>query len=453
MFLKKIFSSTYFKINSSFDLIKIITLGCSIFLVMGAYTILKELKDAIFIITVGTKYLPEVKTISLFLMIPMVMLYAWLSGKISRFTLLSICLFFYGIGGMVISYFILDPTIGLSNTATSPDRYFGWIIYLFLEGCSPFLVSAIWSYFNSISFPEDIKTNYIGMTIFSKIGGITFSGLAWYFTTKTVSKALFQEVTLYASIMFFASFSLFLVPFILSYLLYKLPPKELTGYAETIKQEEPKESKDTFGFFSLFKNRYILGIFSLTFFWETVNVIFNNLRLNVAFSEAESISGITAILYKNIMFMHIFGFFFVLFGTRNILKYLGERASILLIPILTGGSIIAFLIFPSKQMIFITYIIIRAINYTLTFPVREALFIPTSKEIQFKTKSWIDSFGQKFSKGCGSFYNKSIQYINPCFLPFFQIYFFVFLIALWTIVSYMLGKKWEKTIKHKEIIS
>ncbi len=453
MFLKKIFSSNYFKINSNFDLIKILSLGCSIFLVMGAYTILKELKDAIFIITVGTKYLPDAKTISLLLMIPMVMLYAWLSEKVSQFTLLSLCLFYYSIGGLIISYFIIHPDIGLYNTASSPNRYFGWLIYLFLEGCSPFLVSAIWSYLNSISFPEDLKTNYIGMTLFSKVGGIFFSGLAWYYTSTIAAKNLSQEVNQYAYIMFFASFSLFLVPFILSYLVYKLPKKELVGYTSTIESTTIQSKDYFFGFFRLLKNKYILGVFSLTFFWETVNVIFNNLRLNVAFLEAESISGITAILYKNIMFMHIFGLFFVFFGTKNILRYFGEKIGLILIPLLTGASIITFLFFPSKNMIFITYIIIRAINYTLTFPVREALFIPTTKEIQFKTKSWIDSFGQKFSKGCGSFYNKFIQQLSPSFLPFFQISFFVFLIIIWTAVSYALGKKWQKTIKNKEIIS
>lgn len=454
MLLKKIFSGDYFTINSSFDLVKVITLACSIFLVMGAYTILKELKDAIFIITVGTKYLPDAKTISLLLMVPLVLLYGWLSEKLSRFALLASCLFFYSCGGFIISFYITDPGIGLLNTQASPYRYFGWIVYLFLEGCSPFLVSAIWSYFNSVSYPEDLKTNYIGMTLCSKLGGIFFSAIAWYYTSQVSSLTLAGEVHTYACIMLFASLSLLLVPCFLFYLLYKIPKKELLGYTASVqtKQNTSKE-KSSLGLTILLKNRYILGIFSLTFFWEIVNVIFNNLRLNVAFLEAHSIIGITAILYKNIMLMHLFGLFFVLLGTRNIMKYLGERIGLILIPLITGGAILIFLLFPTTNMIFITYIIIRAINYTLTFPVREGLFIPTTKEIQFKTKSWIDSFGQKFSKGFGSLYNKLIQYLPAPFLSLFQISFFLFLIGIWTAISYALGKKWEKTIKNKEIIS
>lgn len=456
MFLKKLFLSSYFTIKSKFDFIKIITLGISIFLVMGAYTVFKELKDAIFIITVGTKYLPDVKAASLVLMIPLVILYGWLSEKLSRQKLLILCLLFYGIGGIIISFYIADQSIGLFNLISDKNRLFGWIVYLFLEGCSPFLVSAMWTFFNSISHPEDLKTNYIGMTVLSKLGGIVFAGSAWWYNTTIIQNScLYAEVYQYANIMFFASLGVLCVPFVLLYLMYRVPEKMLIGYVDAIDKKNPEEPTQGVwaGVKIIFRNWYIFGIFGMTFFWEIINVIFNNLRLNVAFLEANSISGITAILYQNIMYMHIFGLLFVLFGTKNIIKYLGERVALVLIPLVTGAAILGFLCYPTTKMIFITYIIIRAINYTLTFPVREALFIPTAKNIQFKTKSWIDSFGQKFSKGCGSLYNKVIQLVSVSSSYYLQIGFFVVLISMWTMMTYYLGKKWQKTIKNKEIIS
>lgn len=459
MLVNNLFLKTYFNIQTKFDLIKMITLGISIFLVMGSYTLFKELKDSIFIIMVGTKYLPDIKTVSLLIMIPMVLFYGWLSEKIKRHTLLIMCLLFYGIGGIIISYYIVDKNIGLFNLVASKYRLLGWLIYLFLEGCSPFLVSALWSFFNSISQPEDLKNSYITMTIMSKLGGILFAGFAWFYNTKShYSNSLTYftaEVYQYSYIMFFASVSILLVPLFILYLVRMISPSKLIGYADVIeKSADTISEKDQFyGIRALFKNWYILGIFGMTFFWEVINVIFNNLRLNVAFLEAESISGITAILYKNIMFMHIFGLFFVCFGTRNIINYFGERAALLMIPLVTGLAILAFLFWQTTHMIFITYLIIRAINYTLAFPVREALFIPTAKSIQYKTKSWIDSFGQKFSKGVGSFYNKLIQFISQSNYFYVQVSFFVILIFLWTIMTYLLGKKWEKTVQNKEIIS
>ena len=423
---------------------------------MGAYTIFKELKDSIFMITVGAQYLPDVKTISLLIMIPMVLFYGWLSQKIKRETLLICCLLFYGIGGLIATFFICHDFIGLYNTVASKSRLFGWFFYLFLEGCSPFLVSAIWSFFNSISHPQDIKDSYITMTVMSKLGGILFAGSAFIYNTYFFTNTLASEVHQYSRIMLCASISILLVPFLVLFLIYNSNKSDLKGYSENLISTDKNkiiEKNQFFGLTALLKNTYILGIFGMTFFWEVINVIFNNLRLNIAFAEASSLCGITAILYKNILFMHIFGLCFVLIGTKNIICFFGERIALILIPIATGSAIVLFLLYPTTNMIFVTYLIIRAINYTLTFPIREALFIHTTRDIQFKTKSWIDSFGQKFSKGCGSMYNKSIQLFSVYASYCIQIGFFMVLISLWTIMSYFLGKKWEKIIKNKEIIS
>jgi AAA family ATP:ADP antiporter len=458
---KTLMFDIFFKKKSTHEILRLITLGISIFLVMGAYTIFKELKDSIFMITVGSNYLPDVKTLSLLIMIPMVLFYGWLSQRINRGNLLICCLLFYGFGGIIATFFIQHQTIGLYNTVASKYRLFGWIYYLFLEGCSPFLVSAMWSFFNSISHPKDIKNSYIKMTVMSKLGGIIFSSSAFIYNTYFFYNTIDCEVKQYCMIMFLASIAVLFVPIFILLLLFNSTDEELKGYSDNIiieNQIEHQEVKNnfkgkTFGLGSLLKNKYILGIFGMTFFWEVINVIFNNLRLNIAFSEATSLCGITAILYKNILFMHIFGLFFVLLGTKNIIKYFGEKIALILIPITTGLAILVFLLYPTTNMIFVTYLIIRAINYTLAFPIREALFIPTTKNIQFKTKSWIDSFGQKFSKGCGSIYNKSIQFYSQYNSYYIQIGFFAVLILLWTIMSYNLGKKWEKIIKNKEIIS
>jgi AAA family ATP:ADP antiporter len=434
--------------------IKKIILGIVVFIVMGAYTIFKELKDSVFMIIVGAQYLPDVKTISLAFMVPLVLLYTYLLKRFRREYVLLGCLLFYGIGGICAGYFLGDANIGLLNAVSSSHRIFGWVFYLFLEGCSPFMVSALWSFLNSISFPGDLKKSYIYLTVMSKLGGMVFSGMAYYYNTFCSTVYFESQVMQYVTINRFASIALFIGAVLIFFLISTLPSSYFKGYVDSFEEAEKPSAYNLFsGISKVFSNPYVLGIFSITFFWEVVNVIFNNLRLNIAFAEATSLSDITAILYKNIFFMHLFGLVFVLFGTKNLVKYWGERIALLSIPLVTGCAIFAFLFFPSSKMIFVTYLIIRAINYTLTFPLREALFIPTSKDIQFETKSWIDGFGQKFSKGCGSVYNKLIQFVAPGQSYYIQVGFFIVLIACWIRTNYLLGRQWERVIKKKEIIS
>lgn len=443
----------YFNINSKTELIKIFIISICFFIILGAYTIIRELKDSIFILIVGKNYIPDIKTLSCFLMFPLTIFYSWLSIRIERHMLLIFYSLIYGLGGCILAYYLSDPIVGLLNPISSPLRIFGWIFYLFLEGYSPFIVCLIWAFFNSISNPGDLKNNYIIVTTASKIGGFLFALFAWLFMSKQITFGYeMTDANMYSFLMGIASIALLLVP-ICIYILYKvIPKKQLSGYS--INNEDKKKENSSFfsGFSVIFKNVYVLGIFGMIFFWEVVNVIFNYMRLSIGFAEAESISGFSAILYKQIMLMHLIGLFFVLFGTSSVVKYCGEKVSLMLIPILTGTSIFICMYYQSTSLITFTYIFVRAINYSFAYPLREALYIPTSQDIQFRAKSWIDSVGSKLSKGFGSGYNKVIQFIPIESVNLFQNSFFIFIILSWTIGAFLLGKKWEKTIKDKKII-
>jgi AAA family ATP:ADP antiporter len=446
-------------LNLSNKTIKNISLGFCFFFIIGAYTLLKELKDAVFIITVGTQYLPDVKLISIFVMIPMVLFYTWFSERVSRQTLLACYALLFSLGAFIISCFLKDPIIGITNVIPNKTRLFGWFTYLFLEGCSPFLVSLNWSFLNSISNPSDVKNNYIIMAAMGKIGSFIFALTAWFLLSRyfTIFNN-FSDIEIYVSLFRFSSCALFLIPFILFYLFLKLPHTEFQGYTDINNSQEENHNINkkttTFGsgFALLFKNAYVLSIVGMIFCWEVINVIFNNLRLAIAYEGSQTIGELSLFLFKSTVTTSLISLFFVIIGTNSVIRFFGERKALLCIPLVTGSIMISFLLHPTPSMVIFAYTFIRAINLSLTSPIRESLYIPTSKEIQFKTKSWIDSFGQKFSKGCGSLYNKIIQFLPQSTAYYTQIGFFVLIVALWTYIATFLGKKWEKAVKEKKII-
>jgi AAA family ATP:ADP antiporter len=325
----------------------------------------------------------------------------------------------------------------------------------------------LWTFFNSISNPKDVKTSYILMTFSGKLGGMICAGAAWFFASSNFIKINFDESFVYVSIMIISSLLTLLIPILIFFLIKYVSAENLMGYADIKEFEKNKNEKKPSdhklnineykigggsGFLILIKNPYVLGIFGMTFFWEVVNVIFNYMRLGIAIDSADKASAVTAFLYRDVFFMHFIGLIIVSFGTSSIIKFFGERKAIILIPIITGASIFIFFINKTTLIFIIIYQLIRAINYAFTWPLCESLYIPTSKEIQFKSKSWIDSFGSKISKGIGSIYNKTIQFVPANVTNIFQIYFFIFIISGWIILSYLLGKKWEKTIKNNDII-
>lgn len=456
--------------------LKIILLALAFLLVIGGYTLVKELKDLVFFTIVGREFLPVAKAFSMIVLIPMVILYSKLVDLLRRSKLLCFYAFLYSIGGLICVYFLGHPEIGLSNTVASQDRLFGWIFYFFFEGYVPFVVSVLWAFVNSVTAPEEIKNNYVVMTASAKIGGALMAAVAWWLCLNVKTVFLFSDVALFQILLTIASLILFTVPLVITYMMRHVPGSYLHGYEaaylvekkleEKEEREAEKESKQKYTLKSLFlrffkvlydmfaglwlllRYPYVLGIFGMIFFWEIINVIFNFERLCVGQSEAKSLAGFGAYLYEQAFFTQLAGLVFVIFGTRMIVARLGERKSLIAVPVLIGTIIGFYLTFQSATAMSIAYVLMRAVNYAFAYPLRESLYVPTTKAVKFKSKSWIDGFGQKLSKTAGSAYN----YFVPAAVLSVSVAFFSIVIFAWIVMANALGRRFEKAVSKNEVI-
>jgi len=200
------------------------------------------------------------------------------------------------------------------------------------------------------------------------------------------------------------------------------------------------------------KYPYVLGIFSMLFFYEMFNMVLNFQRLCIAQDSYSRMSDVTGFLFKQIFATHALGFVISLFGTGLLLKWLGERKCLLLIPLITALFVLYFMFNYTPESLIITYVGIRAVHYAFSYPVRESLYIPTVKEMKFKSKSWIDAFGIKFAKATGQGFNAFV--LAFCQNIFFGVHmaFFGLILGLWFVASFLLGKRYQKAIDNKEVI-
>jgi len=98
------------------------------------------------------------------------------------------------------------------------------------------------------------------------------------------------------------------------------------------------------------------------------------------------------------------------------------------------------------------YVVLKSVNYGFSWPVRESLYIPTIKEIKFKSKSWIDAFGSKFAKTSGGMFNYCTEGLAAGLFLSMHAIFFTGIIALWFLTAYLLGNRFEKAVKRDEVI-
>ncbi|MCX5923571.1 MAG: hypothetical protein NTU89_03305 [Candidatus Dependentiae bacterium] len=442
---------------------QVLWLAFAFFCVIGAYTVIKEMKDVLFAQIVGSSSLGSVKFISMFVLLPATLLYAKLVDYMSRFWLLVFYCALYGVGGLFIAYFLADPVIGLGNGVANSNRYFGWFIYLFYEGVVPFVVSVFWSFCNSIAKPETAKKGYTLIIAGSKLGGMFTAGIAWaLFTPTTVLGSLgWTSLCRHQILLIGASVLLVLSPVVIYFLMKTSSEKSLHGYESSYdyeKEQEKKGDSET-GMFSglalIVKHPYILGIFGMMFFYELVNVVLGIQRVVVNQVGAKDAAAFTGTMFKQRFMMHCVGMVVSFFGTRVLIKLLGERLCLLLIPILTGFLLAYFMIAYDEQAVLYVFMLLGMMNYAFASPLREALYIPTVRDVRFKSKAWIESFGQRFAKACGSGVIGSIQKVaaigTPLYLGMFS-GFFACVVALWVGVAWLLGKKYASLVKKGEAI-
>jgi len=460
--------SSWFKktVKNIFDIekqerLKVLLLTISFFLIIGAYTVAKELKDSVFLHIVGKSYVPMAKWLFMIVLIPAIFLYSKLVDKMRRYQLLCFLSFLYGIVGITFAFLLGHPTIGLANTDSNVNRLFGWIFYFFVEGYSPFVVSVFWAFANSINSPESAKKNYGIMVSGSKLGGVMSAGLAWYFFGMTSETALggISDITKHQMVMGFASVLLLIVPLIIMLLMKKVPGNHLHGYeaAYQFEKQQSKEGKSETGMFSgilmFIKYPYVLGIFGMVFFYEVVSTVLSYLRLEVAQAHSKSLVGVSSFLLEMSFMYHLAGVLIALLGTSALLRKLGERVCLILVPLISGVLLLYLMASnATPYALMIAFVALKALNYAFSWPVRESLYIPTVKEIKFKSKSWIDAFGSKFAKSAGQGFNVFAERLGPAlFLPAHS-FFFAILIGGWFITALLLGKRFDKAVANNEVI-
>ena len=169
-----------------------------------------------------------------------------------------------------------------------------------------------------------------------------------------------------------------------------------------------------------------------------------------------SLSAMSFYLLGVVFLVHFVGFMVSLFGTRAILEAFGIRRALLLIPTITAVLLAYFLGSYTPFAFIAVSILLKSLNYALIYPLRESLYIPTTKEIKFKAKSWIDSFGGKFGKTVGSTFNDIGQWLvrTGGAYAFFgaHVVFFSLISGIWLLVAYMLGRRFETVVENNEVI-
>lgn len=457
----------FFPSLHSKNLQKFSLLGSTGFFVVGVYWLLRLLKQTIFFKVAfpeslgwaaqqGGLFQPIAKFWSPFVVLVAVLIYSKLIDIFKKQQLFYIICAFYGTLFSIITALIFVKEIyGAQALGKTVLATVGWVTYFASESFGSMVVALFWSFTNSITDSESAKSGFPFIVACMQIGAIGGSALL-----------LFSEsFGAIWPLIFLASCFIFAVIAMIAYFMKVMPEDQLIGNKVAAESEKKKE-----GFFQgfvsgltlLFTRPYLFGVLICSTLYEVISQIIDYqmhrqaamcpaFSSETAFCKFEGIFGIST---------NALSFLVALLGTGYIIKKFGTRLSLLIYPVVVAITVTAFLLYfklgsPTVMQLlwatFAAHMLIKGLSYAINNPVKEIMYIPTSKDAKFKSKGWIDMFGGRFSKAAGGRITNLFKH-NLNDLLIYGTFVSYGLIGIWIIAALYVGKKNQQLVRENKII-
>ncbi|KKQ49035.1 MAG: Plastidic atp adp transporter [candidate division TM6 bacterium GW2011_GWF2_38_10] len=413
-------------------------LAVAFLFLIGTYWLMRPLKDALFMNIVGKTFIPRAKMLSVLFLLPLLLLYSKLVDLVEKHKLLYIIPMFYVCLFAVYGYFLAHPTIGVANTVPDKGRIFGWLIYLTIESFGSILPALFWSFMNSTTDAASAKRGYgiiISGAQIGSIAGPEFAKHASYFGMPLLA--------------FIVAVGIFFVPvMIFTYM------KSQSGNATVDPSTVGKAKKPATGFLEglrlLFSHKYLMGVLGIATLYEVIGTIIDYQLKFLAAENYPSAEKVAEFLGLYGQCANLLALVFALVGTSYIIRTFGLRFSLVTFPICVGAVILYVWLYPSLWVFFGAMVIIKGLSYALNNPCKEIMYIPTSKDVKFKAKGWIDGFGGRSSKAVGSAINDFFPTMTS--LMFYGSLISLGIVGVWIIIAMYVGTKNQQLVETNTII-
>ena len=436
------------------DIKKFGILAVTFFFIIGNYWLSRSLKDALFASLVGFEWQPYAKILSLVVNIFVVMFYGKLVDVLRKDKLFYLLGFFYSVLFIVISVFAAYSSTGAidqtsffySMTSWIPGKILGWVIYVAIESSS-ILIALFWAFVASVMDVDSAKKGYGMMFFFSQSGQLLGAGTV----------ALFAQTFGSPLLLTLSGFSMLIVPLMIS-IYTKVIPQDETSTSSGKHGKAKAKTGFMGGLKLLLTKPYVIGIFVVSTSHEIISVILE-FQMKLIANGQFSRDAFAAFNAKFGVSSSLVALVFALLGTSFFMRKLGLRFCLISYPTMIGVLVSAIFILKTLGLTDITYmwtlfgamILIKSLSYTLNNPTKEVMYIPTSKDVKFKAKSWIDVFGNRTTKGMGSAITGTFR-SSPAGLVLYGTLISLGVIGFWIFVAGLLSKAFGKLEKEGKIV-
>src|SRR3990167_240368 len=200
----------------------------------------------------------------------------------------------------------------------------------------------------------------------------------------------------------------------------------------------------------LLTQKYLMGIFAVSTIYEVVGSIMDYQMKMLAKETYSSTEAYTAFLASFGVAVNSLSFCIALIGTSYLLRKFGLRACLLIYPTAVGIVLVCVFLVPTLTVVFFAQVCVKGLSYAINNPSKEMLYIPTSPDVKFKVKSWIDMFGSRSAKALGAVIVNPIKGTLDSLLHIGTVVSF-FWVFIWLFTAVFVGKQWNDLTLENDI--
>jgi AAA family ATP:ADP antiporter len=370
-----------------------LTLALNVFLLLTAYYFIKPVREALILaLDSGAEYKSYMSAVIAVTLLVAVPAYARFVDSLPRLRLVvGVTLFF---ASHLVVFF-------LASFYEPFRRNMGLVFFVWVGVFNMMVVAQLWSFANDLFDPDQGKRLFplvalgasLGAALGSKVAGWLVEPLGVYALLLVAAAILggcsFLFVASERQAMAFRNRSAGTAP--------------AAAVFSNFPKNKPKEPPR--GAFALvFRHRYLLAIafFTLVFTWANTNgeYMFGKLVKAAASDEVargtlqpDGVKEFIGHAYADFFFaVNVIGVLLQAFVVSRILKYGGTGLGLFVLPAITLTSGLAVFAVPVLAVLAVGKTLENATDYSLNNTVRQALWLPTSREMKYKAKQAIDTF-------------------------------------------------------------
>jgi AAA family ATP:ADP antiporter len=360
--------------------ISTLLLAVNVFLLLAGYSLMKPARDGLILTEGGAEVASYSAAAQAVLLMGAIPLYGWLGTRVVRIKLIAIVMTFFSV---TLVGFYLGGVAGLRE---------GVAFYVWIGLINVFIVSQFWQ------FANDLYTEGQGRRLFPLVGVGQSLG-AWVGAAAVAP--LVQDLDYTPYTLMFMGACVLMMALATTLLVSAREARHAPPEAKAIADETLGPQG---GFELIFKDRYLLWIAVLIVLLNVVNTTGGYVLNRLIVSEAVARFGtgdavvpatrqfVTAFSGSITAMVNLLGLLLQLFATSRVIQLMGVRGALFVLPAIALTNYSIIVVAPLLAVVRVGKILENSVDYSIQNTLRQALFLPTSREAKYKAKAAVDTF-------------------------------------------------------------